>query len=237
MKHLLLLICPLALRLNAQTSLPFSFQDIATMPANASGITYLVNQDFETVSTNPPVEANSTWGVSFNTISWNYTNTVLAGSYSMRPDPNNGSARVDFSDQTELHLKGKVNVNNTGNSSATPQIRFYDTNTLTAVIAARFYVNTTPLLVNLVAIGGTNTLATNSLSRNITYNFWMDYYSGGTCTLAVTTNTTKPTVGASGTAFVQQQADAGTISRIYFSTPGSTYSIFDDIQVSTSVIP
>lgn len=85
--------------------------------------------------------------------------------------------------------------------------------------------------VTLFANGSDSTACVTTMSANTTYSVWWHFLSGGTCTVAFSTNGIRP---LSGNNFTSKTGAASTVNQ-YQLTYGS--SIFDRLVADTGTIP
>lgn len=235
MKYYLTLMLLACFVCNAQTQpyatpLDPTFYARITEAETTNTSSYLINENFE-AGTIP-----SGWTVAGNTASWNYT-PALVGNYSMRADPNWGSAYVTFTDQSSaVYVKMRIKTPTApSSSSSTPQLVLQSG--ATVLMEVHLYIPTSPINVGF-KVNGSTTTSSQTLSTSTTYYLWLKWIPSGTCELAISSSNSKPSSDSGGNVYLTGTAASTTpANRLYFQDNGSSYSIYDDVQISASPIP
>lgn len=195
----------------------FSGQSV-TNNSTAGGGSYLVEEDCEGTGT------PSGW-TDTGSPNWDYTTTVLQGSQSVLF--NGTSSYVTFTGQTTCY--GYFLWRTTSIPGSTNTIGGFRDSSGNPLALAR--INSSGNLA-MYANSSDSSFTTDAVSANTTYHIWYSFTSGGTCTVAFSTDGVRPT---SGNKFTSKTGGSGTAAR--FAIGGGTLvSVADRMLVSTAQI-
>jgi hypothetical protein len=196
---------------------------IETVTASSPPVTYLVEENCEGTGT------PSGWTDS-GTVNWDYTTTALQGTQS-RAVPSGGDfsnytiadqSTVEFYCQFQFHVlpnvRGTMAALRTSGDSAVCLFRLGTDGT-----------------VSVYADGSDSTATVGAMSVDTKYHVWMRFVSGGTCTIAFSTDGTRPTSGNNFTSKTGGVANAGLV-RLQGITETGANTIWDRILVLDGAI-
>lgn len=197
----------------------------------AAGPTYLINQNFEGTG----YDNGETW-TEAGTVNEDYTTTVLKGAQSlfMATADTNSSSYSSFTGQSTVYAHCRLEVTNSqGWTRRCFTIADSAGNALAGVIFDNPSAGAND--VKIWANAATTTSATR-LAYSTVYYVWLAFVSSGTCELAISASSTKPSSDSGGNVYVTRTGAAGTAARIYVENAQNDSVIFDNVLVSTSVI-
>jgi hypothetical protein len=191
---------------------------------------YLVCQNLETSSTG--YDNGESWTES-GTINHAYTGVILRGTQSLRLTGASSYTFTTYASQSHVYsycdweLKSVPSVLNPfgihlGGASADTYIEIDNS-----------------AGIRLFSGGGASAPSGSTISLSTKYHLWLEHLNNGTCVLAMSTTTTKPSVDGGapgGDVFLTKTGDAGNVDHIYAQEAGSGELIMDHILVSTTVI-
>lgn len=194
------------------------FQSLFSSHASAAAATYdLVEENCEGTGT------PSGWTDS-GSPNWDYTTTVAQGSQAVFVGSGAASYKT-FTGNTTVHICTRFRI-----PSSIPGV----TTTYQAIrdsggsALATFRVNSSGQFI-VFANGSESTATVSSIVADTWYYVWGTFVSGGTCSVAFSTDGTKPT---SGNAFTSKTGGSGTAARLQL----NPVAIYDRILASTSSI-
>lgn len=155
---------------------------------------------------------------------WDYTTAILQGTQSVLCSSGQSSYKT-FTGSTTVHAYSLFRIPTALPGSTTTYTAIRDSlgNPL-----ATFRVNSSGQMI-VFANGSESTPTVDSLSANTTYHVWYLFTSGGTCSVAFSTDGTKPT---SGNAYTSKTGGSGTAARLQI----NSVAIYDRILASTTSI-
>lgn len=183
--------------------------------------TYIIEENCEGAGT------PSGWSNTGGTPDWDYTATVLQGSESLE---------LSTADITEYAISDASDL------WAYCMFRAPDVTPTSTISIIGIRAGATPVAAARLNTDGTLTVYCNgadssktvtALADNTTYHIWLHMVKSGTCTVAFSTDGTKPT---SGNQFQSRTGGTGTITKIDFRNPGGQ-AFFDRLLLSAEEIP
>ncbi len=184
-------------------AVPLHFLVGANTQAEDTSPTYLIFQNFESTG----YDNGETWT---ETGVWypDYTTTVLLGSQSLMANTSNPSNYTTFSAQSTAHAFCMFRL------SALPSAvnSVFGLRSGTTLVTG-FRVNSGGS-ITLYANSADSSASSVSLAINTTYYVWLTHVSGGTCVLAMSTTTTKPSADGSGNVYLTRTGAASNVDRI-----------------------
>jgi len=219
----LLLLATLPVR--AALPLPIGFYK------TTSAATYLVNQGFEGAG----YDNGETWTEAVGDPDENFSSTGLGmvGDQVLQLATTiNERSQTDFTAQSDMWAFCLFRVD-TDQSGATPQFIFYFTDNAGANFAGMRVEGDRQ--VYLYANGSDSSASATTLSIDTTYYVWLHYVSGGTCTLHMSTSSTRPSSDGSGNVYLEKTAASVNLSRINCRTTDGTL-LFDHVLVDDAEI-
>lgn len=161
---------------------------------------------------------------------WDYTATILQGTQSWSGSDGGNSWKA-FTAQTTVEAYALVRL--VAYPTATGSYLSIRDSSGTAL--AIFRVGTSGA-VTVYANGLDSSAAVGTISTGTTYHVWLRFVSSGTCTVAFSTDGTRPT---SGDNFISRTGASGTAERVYINAPtaaSSLNTIYDRILVLNGTI-
>lgn len=195
------------------------------------GVTYLVNQNFETPTTG--YDNGETWASGGGTVDPAYTGTVILGTQSLRLSGTPSSeTHTTFTAQTSLSCFGRLRI-----------LSMPVTNGIIGLYLQGSSHNTYTKVDNTGAVtfvsgGVTSSASATTLTTGVNYYWWMDDVASGTGKIDISATSTRPTTDGSGNVHLTGTCDAGSVDTIYCykgtSIPADI--LFDHVLVSTTSI-
>jgi len=232
LKHVLVSIF-LCASLVASPTMPW-LKNARGPSGSAPAPSYLVNQNFEGTG----YDNSESWSetTSSGTVDEDYTGVVLLGSQSLRLNSNEGEVvdtKTSFTAQSTAWAFCLFQPK-TWNSSV-GDTQFYLADGSNNILAGMFVQNdgTVKFKVN----GSSSAASATTLSLDQTYYVWIHYVTSGTCTLYMSTTSTRPSSDGSGAVVLTGTAAATNTSKVilYNGYFGGQF-IFDKVLVSGSEI-
>lgn len=190
----------------------------SVVTAGGGGISYdLVEENADGTGT------PSGW-VDSGSPNWDYTTTVLQGTHSVLCSVSTSSYK-SFASQSTVYGYTLFRIPTSLPAAVTTFGAFRATD-LSA--RALFRVNASGQ-VTIFANGSDSTACVATMSANTTYHVWWSFTASGTCTVAFSTDGTRPT---SGDNFTSKTGGAGTVERYYI----NPIAIYDRMLASTTQI-
>lgn len=155
---------------------------------------------------------------------WDYTSVVLQGSQSLQCSSGQSTYKT-FTGSTTVHAYSLFRIPSSIPGSTTTYHAIRDS---AGTALATFRVNSSGQMI-VFANGSESTPTVDALSANTTYHVWCLFTSGGTCSVAFSTDGTKPT---SGNAYTFKTGGSGTAARLQL----NPVAIYDRILASTTAI-
>lgn len=204
-----------------------------------SAPTYLINQNFEGTG----YDNGETWSES-GTVDKDNTTNPIVGSQSLYLGAANFSSVTSpsFTGQTTVSLFFKLRpVASNGLSGVSTDFTLLailnSSNEVLAGLSWNQDGGSGEGIIKLETNGTLSSASSQRITLDVVWNVWIDYVEGGTCVLAASTGTTKPTSDGSGNIYLTKTGGTGTATKVYLSNGGgSGGGRFDKVLVSASVI-
>lgn len=201
---------------------PTELAGLSRESSGGGGTSYLLSQDCEGTST------PSGWTNLSGSPNWDYTSTVLAGSQSLRLA---AGAQVYYTvaGQTMLEQYSLLRVESLPGSETT--LGGIRDSSATALAVARMMSDGT---VTVFAQGASSSPTVAAMAANTTYHIWVSFTSGGSASVAFSTDGTRPTTGDN---YQYKAAASATAARVTFGSGTTSINIIvDKIRGNNSTI-
>lgn len=201
---------------------PNDLASLYTPPAANGGTSYIVSEDCE--GTGLP----SGWTNSSGSPNWDYTSTVLAGSQSLRLVAND---MVYYTVTGQSFLEQYSLIRLEALPAAEVSLGGIRDSSGTALAIARVFPDGK---LGVFAQGATSSSTVAVMAANTTYHLWTSFTSGGTASVAFSTDGTRP---GSGNNYQSKSAASATAARLSFASNVTTINmIVDKIRGNNSTI-
>ncbi len=178
-------------------------------PPPGGGPSYLIDQNFEGAG----YDHSEIWAESGSPVDEDYTVTPLRGSQSLHmPFTFDGFTWNGYSGKTTVWAFCDFQIV-TNNSAGIGRDHFSIRATDTTVLAA--FKLAFDGSVYLEANGSDSLASSVTLTAGVTYHVWLKFDSAGTCELAISSSTTKPTSDGGGNVYLTKTGASATAGRIY----------------------
>lgn len=188
---------------------------------------FLIEQTFEGTG----FDNGETWATS-GTHNEDSNAVSMEGSQVLELSGNSSYAQTDYTGQTTVYAFCYIRYSSDPASTQTA-FNIADSSG-TSLASLRIGVGG---IVRIAAAGSDSSNSATTLTFGATYYVWLKFVSGGTCELAVSPTTTKPSTDGSGLVFLTKTGASATAARVRCirgNTGGNWY--FDRVLVSTTAI-